>query len=262
MLVSKRNPYASDIFLTISNIVIFMEDIQQTSPASSASPRGFQPFILPGAILIAAVIIAGTLLMTRGGAGGLAKIADNTPPKPVKIEITDQDHILGNKDAKVTIVEFSDFQCPFCRSFFEGAFAQVKTEYIDTGKARLVFRHFPLDFHPLAKPSAIAVECAAEQGKFWEMHDKIFQEQAKKGTGTVQYTTSDLKRWAANIKLNASQFNQCFESGKYTSHIDNDLAYASSINVSGTPSFFINGTQLVGAQPFASFKATIDAALK
>ncbi|OGH14525.1 MAG: hypothetical protein A2687_05700 [Candidatus Levybacteria bacterium RIFCSPHIGHO2_01_FULL_38_26] len=84
---------------------------------------------------------------------------------------------LGDQNAKVTIVEFSDFECPFCRQFFTGTFPQIKSEYIDTGKVVMYYRHYPLPFHPLAQPFALASECANEQGKFWEFHDKIFQEQ-------------------------------------------------------------------------------------
>lgn len=217
-------------------------------------------FLLPGAILIAALLISGTLMFTRRS--GTAVVTDpnaGAPAKPVNITVdNDKDHILGNKDAKVTIVEFSDFQCPFCRSFFEGAYAQIKTEYLDTGKARLVFRHFPLDFHPQSKIAAEASECASEQGKFWEMHDKMFVEQGKKGQGTVQFTAQDLKRWAVGIKLNAAQFNQCLDTNKYAARIEADTAYGSSIGVNGTPSFYINGQSLVGAQPFSAFKTVID----
>ena len=101
-------------------------------------------------------------------------------PKLVKsITLNPDDRILGDEKAPVTIVEYSDFQCPFCRSFFEGSYAEIKKEYIDTGRVRLVYRHWPLDFHPMAQPSARAVECASEQGKFWQMHDAIFREQVK-----------------------------------------------------------------------------------
>lgn len=246
-----------------------MEDINATPPQptqghepSRSSGSNFQSFLMPGAILIAAVLISGTLFYTRANPSGqAAQIGNEEDTKPVDIAITDQDHILGNKDAKVTIVEFSDFQCPFCRSFFEAAHQQIKKEYLDTGKARLIFRHFPLGFHAGAKPAAMGSECAADQGKFWEFHDKIFQEQAKSGQGTVQFTTTDIKRWAANLKLNTKQFNECLDSSKYSKRVDDDTAYGASINVSGTPSFFVNGKRLVGAQPFAAFKAIIDEAL-
>ena len=99
-------------------------------------------------------------------------------PQP-ELAVLATDHILGSAQAPVTIVEYSDFQCPFCRSFFDGAYPELKKEYIDTSKVRLVYRHFPLSFHPLAQKSAEASECAGEQGKFWEMHDAIFYEQGE-----------------------------------------------------------------------------------
>lgn len=104
--------------------------------------------------------------------------AQETVPPPSKVSV-DNGHLpgLGNKDAKVTIVEFSDFECPFCRRFFTETFSQIKKEYIDTGKVVTYYRHYPLPFHPLAQPFALASECANEQGKFWEFHDKIFKEQ-------------------------------------------------------------------------------------
>ena len=99
---------------------------------------------------------------------------------------------MGNEDAPLVIVEYSDFQCPFCRSFYERTLPQLKSEYIETGKARLEYRHFPLSFHLGAAPSAEAFECAREQGKEWDVHDTIFEKQAKYGTGTVQFTEDNL----------------------------------------------------------------------
>lgn len=165
---------------------------------------------------------------------------------------------LGDQNAKVTIVEFSDFQCPFCRSFFTAAFPELKKEYIDTGKVALYYRHFPLDFHPSANISAQASECANEQGKFWQMHDKMYDEQGKQGTGTIQYTKDDLKKWAADLGLNTGSFNECLDSEKYKDKVAKDLTDGTAAGVSGTPTFFVNGTELVGAQPFSAFKAVID----
>lgn len=104
------------------------------------------------------------------------RATNGTVNNPVKVDVGHLP-LLGNKDAKVTVIEFSDLQCPYCKNFFTSAFPQIKKEYIDTGKIAFYFRHFPLEFHPLARPFADAVECAQEQGKFWEMHDKIFDSQ-------------------------------------------------------------------------------------
>jgi|SRR3989344_1885 len=230
----------------------------QTRQSSNTS------FLLPGAILIAALIISGTLLFTRGGSSGVAQIggAGAKPSNKVDVGVGAEDHVLGNPDAKIAIVEFSDFQCPFCRSFWSGALVQIKKEYIDTGKAKFVYKHYPLDFHPGARPAAEASECAGDQNKFWEFHDKAFEEQAKLGQGTVQFGNPEIVKWALAIGLNMTKFNECFNSGKYSQRVSDDFAYGAQVGVSGTPTTFINGQSIVGAQPFATFKAIIDASAK
>jgi len=168
---------------------------------------------------------------------------------------------LGNKDAKVKMIEFSDFQCPFCRTFWKDTLGKIKSEYIDTGKVALYYRHYPLSFHPMAQSSAEAAECANEQEKFWEFHDKMYEEQDKKGQGTIDYTNEDLKTWAGSIGVNSTQFSECLDSGKYKEKVAKDQSEGTTAGVNGTPGFFINGTSLVGAQPFESFKTAIEAEL-
>jgi protein-disulfide isomerase len=175
----------------------------------------------------------------------------------------DDDAVLGNPDAPVTIIEFSDFQCPFCRKFYKETLPQIKKDYILTGKAKLVYRDFPLvQIHPGATPAAEGAECAKEQGKFWEMHDVIFDEQEKQGSGTIQFTADDVKKWAAKLGLNTSKFNQCLDSEKYKQEVEKDIADGSAAGVTGTPAIFVNGRLIVGAQPFAAFKVIIDEELK
>ena len=221
--------------------------------------------ILPGAILIAALLISGSVVFYSLNTGGLGANIKQTGDSVVgeKVDVSvDDDAFIGNPKAKVTVVEFSDFQCPFCRSFWSGAYQQIKKEYVDTGKIKFVFRDYPLPFHPAGQVSAESAECADEQGKFWEMHDKIFQEQTKQGTGTVTYGVTELKKWASQIGLDSAKFNQCLDSGKYKSEVEKDLADGSAYGVSGTPTLFINGKPVVGAQPFSVFKAVIDDELK
>ena len=229
------------------------------------SPKNwFDPskLILPGAILIAAILISGSIVfygfMARGNLGGVAAGGKE------KVDVSvDDDPMLGNPKAKVTLVEFSDFQCPFCRSFWSEAFQQIKKEYIDTGKVRFVYRDFPLSFHQGAVPAAQGAECADDQGKFWEMHDKMFQEQAKQGGGTVQFSDVDVKKWAGQVAgLDLGKWNECFNSNKYQSEVEKDFKDGTSYGVSGTPTTFINGTALIGAQPFSAFKAEIDKLLQ
>jgi len=180
--------------------------------------------------------------------GGRAKVSEDDDPS------------IGPKNAKVTIIEFSDFQCPFCRRLWKDAFTQINKEYIDAGKSvKYVYRDFPLSFHEMAQKYAEAAECAKEQGKFWEMHDKIFGEQEKQGQGTItSFNINDVKRWARELGLNGSKFDQCLDSDKYKDEVQKDFNEGSQAGVSGTPTLFINGRIVVGAQPFQSIKAIID----
>ena len=170
----------------------------------------------------------------------------------------DDDAFLGDEDAPVVVIEFSDFQCPFCRSFWRDTLPEIKSQYIDTGKVKFVYRDFPLDFHPGAMPAAQATECAEDQGKFWEMHDKIFIEQDKQGGGTIQFGIDDLEKWASEMGLNTGDFNSCLDSQKYAEEVKKDSNDGRLAGVSGTPSFSINGRLIVGAQPFSAFKSIID----
>src|SRR3989344_7560219 len=223
------------------------EDSQRASASCGIEKT---KLILPGAILIAALMISGSVVfysLNTGKLGADIKQAGN-PVVGERVDVSaDDDPTLGNSKAKITLIEFSDFQCLFCRRFWNEAFQQIKKEYIDTGKVKVVYRDYPLPFHPADQVSAEASECADEQGKFWEMHDKIFEEQAKQGTGTVTYGAAELKNWASQIGLNSAKFNQCLDSEKYKSEVEKDLADGSSYGVSGTPAFFINGKLLTGA---------------
>jgi len=161
---------------------------------------------------------------------------------------------LGDADAPVTVVEYSDYQCSFCRKFWAETLPQLKEGYIATGKVTFVFKDFPLKSHPEAQPAALAAACAQEQGKFWEYHDKLFENQAA-------LDDASLKQYAKDLGLNTATFNSCLDSGKNAAEVQKDFADGQKYGVSGTPSFFVNGQRIVGAQPFASFKTLIDAEL-
>lgn len=248
-----------------------MNELKQVSEAESPAAENatlaasnkvpdISKFLLPGAILIASVMIAGAVLYTKAPRS-VAPLG-NQPEQGQVVKVSpDDDPSLGNKNAPITMIEFSDFQCPFCRAFWRDTLPQLKKEYIDTGKVRLVYRDYPLSIHPGALPAAMAAECADDQGKFWEYHDKIFTEEDKGGTGTVPFGAPELKKWAKDLGLDTGKFNSCLDSSKYKGEVDKDTADGNTAGVSGTPSFFINGRLLVGAQPFAQFKTVIDAAL-
>src|SRR5579871_3296877 len=157
----------------------------------------------------------------------------------------------GPSTAPVTVIEFSDFQCPFC-SRVEDTLSQVEKEY--GPKVRIVWKNNPLPFHPNAMPAAQAAMAAGEQGKFWEMHDLLFKNQQALDRATFE-------KHAESLHLNMNKFKKALDDNKYAKPIGDDQALANTLGARGTPSFFINGKPLRGAQPFPSFKAAIDAAM-
>ena len=161
----------------------------------------------------------------------------------------------GSKDASVTIVEFGDFQCLYCERFFSQVLPEINKNYIKSGKAKFVYRNFPLGFHEYAQKAAEAVECANEQGKFWSYHDKLFENPSA-------IDAKDLKRYAADLNLNTDKFNGCLDSGKMNAEVQKDIDDGTKYGVSGTPSFFINGMPLEGAQPYSVFEEIIKEELK
>ncbi|MFH0928340.1 MAG: DsbA family protein, partial [bacterium] len=157
-------------------------------------------------------------------------------------------------------VEFSDYQCPFCDRYTADTLPQITSKYIDTGKVKYYFRDYPLGFHPQAKPAAIAASCAGAQGKYWEMHDLLFAKQGEwSGSAEVDQL---LATYAADLGLNIEDFEKCSADSSIADEIDEDFAAGAKLGVSGTPSFFINGVKIVGAQPYATFEAAIEKALE
>lgn len=179
-----------------------------------------------------------------------AQAAANVPAAPINVSI-DDDAVKGDKNAPVTIVEFSEYQCPFCKRYVDDAFVQIKQKYIDTGKVKYVFRDFPLSFHENAKPAAIASECVKSQGgdeAYWEYHDILFANQSA-------ITPDDLKKYASNMGYDIAN---CLDNEEFADEIEKDFNDGQSYGVQGTPAFFINGHFLSGAQPFANFEQIIE----
>jgi len=169
--------------------------------------------------------------------------------EPPRVEVTDGGRVArGNAKAAVEVIEFSDFQCPFCLRA-NPVVEQVLKTYGD--KIKFVYRHYPLQNHPNARPAAEASACAEAQGKFWEYHDRLFANPTK-------LSDADLKTHAAALGLDAAKFNACVDGHQQKPGIDADMAAAEAVGVTGTPAFFINGRSIEGAQPFESFKRVID----
>lgn len=162
----------------------------------------------------------------------------------------------GSEDAPVTIIEFADFRCGFCLRHFTQTLPILKEEYIATGTVQYVFRNFPI-LGVQSRWAALAAECAHEQGHFWEYHDQLF---ALTQQGQ-EFLRSRLKSVAAELGLDAAQFNSCLDSEKYLGEVQEDLAVGQKAGVTGTPSFLVNGELVNGAQPIEVFRQKIDEAL-
>lgn len=232
---------------------------------SNQKKKGFMQGLITG---IAVMVVLGGVFMlgSQFGKGSESNtLADANQPAPTaptapsqpeadpsKVpSVTKDDHIRGDANAKVTMIEYSDFQCPFCLQFHT-TMQQVLADY--KGKVRLVYRQFPLQsIHPQAQKAAEASECASEQGKFWEMHDKLFE---LNGAGTL--TLDNMKKAATEIKLSTSQFNSCLDTGKYANAVNEDYQGGLSAGVNGTPGTFINTQFVAGALPYAQIKTVID----
>lgn len=187
----------------------------------------------------------------NGNTGSDTGSTAGTEPSGTLSPVTGDEHIRGGDlaDAKVVLVEYSDFECPFCERHHP-SMLQALDDFGDD--VAWVYRHFPLSFHPEARPSALASECAAEQGEFWEYGDTLFENQAQLGDDYYVELAGDLG-------LNVSQFTDCYESEKYADAVDEDYSSGVSAGVSGTPATFVNGQMVSGAVPYETLKGIIEA---
>ncbi len=204
--------------------------------------------------------LVGGLLLARwtgfGQASGegdqvAASVSPSTTAAPVEVSTAGQP-ARGSDDAKVVLVEFMDFQCPFCKRHADQTLPRLLSEF--EGKVRYVVRNLPLVIHPDAQKAAEASECAHAQGKYWEYHEVLFKNQAA-------LDVDSLKRYARDLKLRESEFESCLDSGQRSGDVKADLDEAARVGASSTPTFFLNGRKIVGAKPYGQFKAEIEAAL-
>jgi protein-disulfide isomerase len=199
--------------------------------------------------------------LIQEGARPAAPAAPTFQPKDVTI---DGAPVLGNADATVTLMEFSDYQCPFCARHYRDVMPTLVKEYVDTGKLKFVMRESPiLSIHPRAMAASQAALCANDQGKYWDMHNKLFDNQR-------DMTDENLKSWATELGLDAAAFTACLDGKKHEEAVNDDLAVARGLGVRGTPGFVVgltdpndpnkaHMTQFInGAQPLDTFKRTID----
>ncbi len=217
-------------------------------------------YFLPVSILVAAVLVAGAVIYS---AGVSTPSGEQTGDEPVVeksdiLNLNSNDVILGDPNAPVTVVEYSDFQCPFCGRFFSQTVSRLKSEYIASGKVKFVYRHFAF-LGPESKAAALAVECAKDQGKFWEMHDNVFNEEiadGKEHNGNLNEET--FLRLAKDIGLNTGEYQSCLDDEKYAGKVSRDYASAQVVGVRATPTIFVNGEKVEGALPFEQFKSLVE----
>ena len=225
-------------------------------------------------ILLAIVIIGGFVFFTSDNVpkvtgevtGGNQPAPTNPGPTEPSVVTASVDDVavLGSKSAAVTIIEFSDYECPFCGRHFTQTYPSIKQEYVDTGKVKIIFRDFPLtSIHPNAQKAAEAAECVGEQAGdegYYKMHDKLY-------TNQQSLSITNYKSWAREISgVDGAKFDNCLDSGKYASEVQKDSQDAQTAGGRGTPYFVVmdksgKGTAISGAQPFSAFKSAIDAAL-
>lgn len=252
---------------------------------SCGKDLSFAAYIIGASALVGAVLIAASLFynfklvlkqMDQSGANLAAntQIANNQQPaapsptapsapaalgSAVKITLKPNTPYLGSSNAKVTVVEYADYQCPFCEKWYTDVMSELKTKYISTGKIKFIFQDFAF-LGADSNTAAEATHCATDQNKFWQYHDYLFTHQGQEGSGWA--TADHQKEFAKALGLNKEQFNQCLDSGKYKQEVLDETAAGKSYGVSGTPSVFVNGQIIVGAQPATIFVQAIDAALK
>lgn len=231
------------------------------TPGTPETPhKNENVYLIPASILIAGIIIALAVVYTFSPGGGLLKGlgSNNVSSGNSEIsmeELEDDDPVLGNTNASVTLVEFGDFQCPYCKRFHDEARRDILETYVETGKAKIVYRDFPLEvIHPAARPAAEAAECADDQGKFWPFHDALYTRQA-------EIQTIDYVKLAKELGLDAGSFESCLKARTHQNEVSQDYQDGVKAGVDGTPAIFVNGVKISGAQPFDVFKQEIEAAL-
>ena len=253
-----------------------MEENANKGAGESAPRAEKKDYLLPASILIAGLMVSGSVIyLVKQGSSigrspqdslenvGAANIADI-------VAVDGRDVILGDPKAPVTIIEYGDYQCPFCgQKFFMETEPLIRAQYIDTGKVRMVYRNFAF-LGPESVAAAEAAECAKDQKKFWSFHDEVYKKEAADGSEHNGNLSRDLfLSIAKDIGLDTETFKSCVDSGKHASVVEQELISGRDAGVDSTPTFFVNGQKIRGAIPFgdgagvgSGFKSIIESALK
>lgn len=236
-------------------------------PAEPARAGGTPAWLLPASILVAAILISGSLIyMVHGGPAAQVQDAtgttDGIAAKVTAPAAEDRDAILGKADAPVSIVQFEDFQCPFCAEYFQETESQIRQAYVESGKARIVYRHLAF-LGPESVAAAAASECAKDQSKFWEYHDALFNAEIADG----EENNGNLKRslfmqLAKDTGLDEEKFASCIDGKTYDQYVQDETRDAGTrYDVGSTPTIFVNDQKVEGAYPFTTFQQIIDSFL-
>lgn len=215
-------------------------------------------YLIPGAIALAGVVIAVAIIYSVNNPSRPNAENNKTAAVLSLPALTSGDFVLGDANAPVAVVEYGDFQCPFCGKFFKDTEPVLREKYIKTGKIKFIWRDFAF-LGPESVAAANAARCAGEQGKFWEYHDYLFSNQRGENQGA--FNKDNLKGFAKVIGLNNGNFNACLDSGKYNDEISKETKAGGEAGVQGTPAVFVSGKIYVGALPTATFTQIIDAEL-
>jgi len=243
----------------------------------SSAPNSNVNFLVIGLLIVALLALAVLYKRVKKAEQVKTSIAKTVetapqPTKPVEVAISDEDPSKGPKDATIVIVEFSDFQCPFCGGYaglddnvieamkkrdstWEPVEPNVIRDYVNTGKARFVWKDYPF-LGEESKWAAQAARCAHEQGKFWEYHDFLFSN--RNGENKGDFSKDNLKKYAQELGINSQEFNECLDSDRYAQKVSDALTYGQSLGIKGTPATFINNKLISGAVPYSAVKKIID----
>ena len=236
----------------------------QSSGSSSSSLTVIVSIILILTLINSYGIFFSNPASTGGVTGNVVK--EEIQPAPqvqppeagrVNVQIGDAP-VKGDKDAPVTIIEWSDYECPFCSRFYSDTLKQIEEQYIKTGKVKFAYKDFPLSFHPNAQKSAEAAKCVRDElgdDGYWAFHDKIFENQGS-------LSPDSLKVWSKEVGANSAKFDSCLSSGKFAAKVQSEFREGQTAGVQGTPAFFINGKLISGAQPFPAFQSAIEEELR
>jgi protein-disulfide isomerase len=210
---------------------------------------------VPRLVALAAAAVVATLTLEMRAA-----VSAPAPPDPlfVHLKLDAREYTLGKSDAPLTLLEFTDYQCPYCRRFQSETWPLLKKNFIDTGKLRFIVRDLPLQFHSAARPAAEAAHCAGEQGKFWEMHHALL-------TGNEPLNAAGIDRRARDVGLDLERLHSCIQGNRYEADIARNTATADALEIRGTPAFVLGrmehggleGQLVEGAQPYAEFEAAL-----